>query len=102
MAANPFFSSLQPESLVRSASMIVIEILRQTRGLAVKSGMLLSTSMPDPFVLRLDFVEAIQHFAARPKHCNTQCEDQKGGHFYFLPAARASYVAASRSSMTSA
>jgi hypothetical protein len=32
-------------------------------------------------VLRSDFVEAIQHFAARPEHQNTQREDQKGGHF---------------------
>ena len=28
-----------------------------------------------------DFVEVIQHFAARPQDYNTQRDDQKGGHF---------------------
>jgi hypothetical protein len=32
-------------------------------------------------VLRSDFVEVIQCFAADPQHRNTQREDQKGGHF---------------------
>jgi hypothetical protein len=32
-------------------------------------------------LLRSDFVEAIQHFAARPQHCSTQREDQESGHF---------------------
>ncbi len=32
-------------------------------------------------MLRSHFVEAIQGFAARPQHHNTQREDQKSGHF---------------------
>ena len=42
---------------------------------------LLSTRARDSTVLRSDFVQAIQHFAARPQYYNTQPEDQKGGHF---------------------
>jgi hypothetical protein len=33
-------------------------------------------------------VEAIQHFAAHPQYCNTQREDQKGGHFSIPPSSR--------------
>jgi len=59
---------------------------------------LLSTHARDSIVLRSDFVEAIQHFAARPQYYTTQPEDQKGGHFLdLLLAAGASYAAASRS-----
>ena len=33
-------------------------------------------------LLRSDFVEAIQHFAARPQHCSTQREDkEESGHY---------------------
>jgi hypothetical protein len=42
---------------------------------------LLSTRARESIVLRSDFVEAIQHFVARPQDYNTQREDQKGGHF---------------------
>jgi hypothetical protein len=28
-----------------------------------------------------NFVEVIQHFAARPQHYNTQRDNHKGGHF---------------------
>ena len=45
-------------------------------------------SARDPIVLRSDFVEAIQHFAAHPQYCNTQREDQKGGHFSIPPGSR--------------
>jgi hypothetical protein len=47
-----------------------------------------SWSARDSIVLRSDFVEAIQHFAARPQYCNTQREDQKGGHFSIPPSSR--------------
>ena len=57
---------------------------------------LLSTRARDSIVLRSDFVETIQHFAARKQYCNTQREDQKGGHFSIPPSSR-SYAAASRS-----
>jgi hypothetical protein len=33
-------------------------------------------------------VEAIQHFAARPKYYHTQREDQKGNHFSIPPSSR--------------
>src|SRR4029077_1934254 len=49
---------------------------------------LLSTRARDSIVLRSDFVEAIQHFAARPQYCTTQREDQKGGHFSIPPSSR--------------
>jgi hypothetical protein len=49
---------------------------------------LLSTRARDSIVLRSDFVEAMQHFAARPQYCNTQREDQKGGHFSIPPSSR--------------
>jgi hypothetical protein len=42
----------------------------------------------DSIVLRSDFVKVIQHFAARPQHCNTQREDQKGGHLSIPPSSR--------------
>ena len=42
---------------------------------------LLLTRARDSIVLRSDFVEAIQHFGARPQYCNTQPEDKKGVHF---------------------
>ena len=42
---------------------------------------LLSTATRDSIVLRSEFVEEIQHFAARPQYYNTQREDQKGSHF---------------------
>ncbi len=35
----------------------------------------------DSTVLQSNFVEEIQHFAARPQYQKTQREDQKGGHF---------------------
>jgi len=45
-----------------------------------------------------NFVEVIQHFAARPQHYNTQRDNQKGGHFLSSSwQRRASYAAASRS-----
>jgi hypothetical protein len=45
-----------------------------------------------------DFVEVIQHFAARPQDYNTQRDDQKGGHFLSSSRQRrASYAAACRS-----
>ena len=50
------------------------------------------------FQLCSNFVEVIQHFAARPQHYNTQRDDQKGGHFLSSSwQRRASYAAASRS-----
>ena len=42
----------------------------------------------DSIVLRSDFVEAIQHSAARPQYYNTQREDQKGDHFSIPPSSR--------------
>ena len=39
----------------------------------------------DYIVLRSDFVEVIQHLAARPQYCNAQREDYKGGHFSIPP-----------------
>ena len=48
----------------------------------------MSTRAQDSIVLRSDFVEAIQHFGARPQYCNTQPEDQKGGHFLIPPSSR--------------
>jgi len=30
----------------------------------------------------------MQHFVARPQYCNTQREDQKGGHFSIPPSRR--------------
>jgi hypothetical protein len=45
-----------------------------------------------------NFVEVIQHFAARPQHYNTQRDNQNGGHFLSSSwQRRASYAAASRS-----
>jgi hypothetical protein len=45
-----------------------------------------------------NFVQVIQHFAARPQHYNTQRDNQKGGHFLISSwRPRASYAAASRS-----
>jgi len=39
-------------------------------------------------MLRSDFVQEIQRFAARPQHNNTQNEDQKSGHFLIPPLSR--------------
>ena len=49
--------------------------------------------MSDPvggiaLLLRSDFVEAIQHFAARPQHCSTPREDQESGHFLIPRGSR--------------
>ena len=46
------------------------------------------TGTRDSVVLRSDFVEVIQHFAAHPQYGNTQREDQKGCHFSTPPSSR--------------
>ena len=48
----------------------------------------LSPHTRDSIVPRSDFVEAIQHFVARPKYYHTQREDQKGSHFSIPPSSR--------------
>jgi hypothetical protein len=50
------------------------------KGARVAVHFLLSTRR-DSIVLQSDFVEVIQHFAARAQYYNAQREDKKGYHF---------------------